>query len=114
MRAGSGPEVQARIIEGVREYLIAVRQQAEDRRTGNIPALDKYIEHRRMSSGCRPLFDIIEYSLDFQLPEEVVKHPLMAKMKDCTNDWVAFSNVRNIVLRSSSPGLNRVLGYFLL
>ncbi|KIJ41061.1 hypothetical protein M422DRAFT_255906 [Sphaerobolus stellatus SS14] len=92
MRAGAGPEVQRRIISGVKEYLIAVRQQADDRRTGNIPELEKYIEHRRMSSGCRPLFHIIEYSLDFQLPEEVVNHPLMVRMMDCVNDWVAFSN----------------------
>ena len=93
MRADAGPQVQRRIIAGVTEYLIAVRQQADDRRTGNIPELEKYIEHRRMSSGCRPLFDIIEYSLDFQLPDDVVNHPLMVKMKDCVNDWVALSNV---------------------
>ncbi|KIJ41130.1 hypothetical protein M422DRAFT_68403 [Sphaerobolus stellatus SS14] len=92
MSAGSGPDVQRRIIKGVKEYLVAVRGQAEDRRTGNIPELEKYIVHRRLSSGCRPLFDIIEFSLDFQLPAEVVSHPLMVKMKDCVNEWVAFSN----------------------
>ncbi|KAF8509108.1 terpenoid synthase [Hysterangium stoloniferum] len=92
MAAGAGPEVQARIIENVELYLVAVHQQAQDRASSNIPSLNAYIEHRRLSSGCKPLFDIMEYSLDIQLPAHIVDHPLMITMKNCVNDFVALSN----------------------
>lgn len=93
MSAGATPNVQARIVENVEQYLIAVHLQAQYRASGAIPALEDYIEHRRMSSGCKPLFDIIEYSMNMELPEEVLSHPLMHTMKNCVNDFVAFSNV---------------------
>ncbi|KAF8580485.1 terpenoid synthase [Ramaria rubella] len=89
---GAGPQVQARFINNLELYLIAVHQQARDRASNNIPTLEKYVSHRRTSSGCKPLFDILEYSLDMQLPDYIIEDPRMAKMKDCVNDFVAFSN----------------------
>ncbi|GJJ14034.1 hypothetical protein Clacol_008291 [Clathrus columnatus] len=92
MSTGTTPAVQARIVEDVEQYLIAVHLQAQYRDSGDIPSLEEYIEHRRMSSGCKPLFHIIEYSLNIEIPEEVLTHPLMVTMKNCVNDFVAFSN----------------------
>ncbi|KAF8590195.1 terpenoid synthase [Ramaria rubella] len=89
---GAGPQVQARCAENVELYLIAVHQQANHRDTGDIPALEDYIQLRRLSSGCKPLFDLLEYSLDMQLPDYIIENPLLITLKDCVNDFVAFSN----------------------
>lgn len=96
MSAGATPAVQDRIVENVEQYLIAVHLQAQYRASGAVPELQEYIEHRRLSSGCKPLFDIIEYSLNMELPEEVLSHPSMITMKNCVNDFVAFSNVSEL------------------
>ncbi|KAF8528719.1 isoprenoid synthase domain-containing protein, partial [Gautieria morchelliformis] len=88
----AGPEVQARCIENVELYLVAVHEQARHRDTNEIPTTEAYIDLRRLSSGCKPLFDLLEFSLDMQLPDYVIENPLMKTMKDCVNDFVAFSN----------------------
>ncbi|KAF8588089.1 terpenoid synthase [Ramaria rubella] len=88
----AGPEVQARCAENVELYLVAVHQQANHRDTGDIPSLEDYVQLRRLSSGCKPLFDLLEYSLDMQLPDYIIENPLLETLKDCVNDFVAFSN----------------------
>ncbi|KIJ41100.1 hypothetical protein M422DRAFT_255948 [Sphaerobolus stellatus SS14] len=90
--AVTGLPVQQRIMKGLQEYFGAVRLQAERRSSGEIPSWEVYIEHRRLSSACRPLFALAEAGLGIELPEEVVEHPLMVKMRNYTNDWVAISN----------------------
>jgi alpha-muurolene/germacrene-A/gamma-muurolene/(+)-delta-cadinol synthase len=91
----AGAEVQARCIENVELYLVAVHEQARHRDTNEIPTTQAYVDLRRLSSGCKPLFDLLEFSLDMQLPDYVIEDPLMKTMKDCVNDFVAFSNVSN-------------------
>ncbi|KAF8580583.1 terpenoid synthase [Ramaria rubella] len=90
--SGAGSEVQARFSHNMDLYFVGVNQQAKDRATGNIPSLNTYLNTRRMSSGCKPLFDLIEYSRNFELPSYVHENPLMVSMKDCINDFVAWSN----------------------
>ena len=89
----AAPGVQARCIENVELYLVAVHEQARHRDTGEVPTTQEYIELRRLSSGCKPLFDLLEYSLDMQLPDYIIEDPLMETLKNCCNDFVAFNNV---------------------
>jgi hypothetical protein len=52
-----------------------------------------YIEMRRETSGCKPVFDLIEYSLDLELPDVVVEHPVIVALNNAANDLVTWSNV---------------------
>lgn len=56
--------------------------------------MDKYIPLRRDNGGCKAAFALIEYGLGIDLPDYVVEHPVMQALDQETNDFVAWSNVR--------------------
>jgi hypothetical protein len=39
------------------------------------------------------VFDLIEYSLDLELPDAVVEHPVIVALNNGANDLVTWSNV---------------------
>ncbi|KAH9848860.1 terpenoid synthase [Lenzites betulinus] len=86
------PGPQARFKETLELFFEAVHQQARDRDTGIIPDLDSYINVRRDTSGCKPVFDLIEYAMDIDLPDFVVEHPIIKALNQGANDLVTWSN----------------------
>lgn len=94
-------------------FFKAVYQQALDRKNGVVPDLESYIAMRRDTSGCKPCFALIEvrlstesssrarpssnmdlqYAGSFDLPDEVVQHPVIQALEEATNDLVTWSNV---------------------
>ncbi|KAM5532938.1 hypothetical protein V8D89_013404 [Ganoderma adspersum] len=86
------PGPQARFKENLELFFEAVYQQARDRDTKLIPDLDSYISVRRDTSGCKPVFDLIEYAMDIDLPEHVVRHPVVQALNQGANDLVTWSN----------------------
>jgi hypothetical protein len=87
------PGPQARFKETLELFFEAVNQQARDRDAGIIADLESYIDVRRDTSGCKPVFDLIEYALYIDLPEEVITHPIIKALNQGTNDLVTWSNV---------------------
>ncbi len=85
--------MQARFKESLQLFFEAVNVQARARDAGEVPDLESYIDVRRDTSGCKPVFDLIEYAMDFELPEEVVNHPVIKALNQGTNDLVTWSNV---------------------
>lgn len=67
--------------------------QAADRDSNIIPDIESYISIRRDTSGCKPVFDLIEYALRIDLPDDVVNHPIIKALNQGTNDLVTWSNV---------------------
>lgn len=86
------PDVQARFKSSMQMFFEAVQRQAEDRGENVVPDLESYIDVRRDTSGCKPVFDLIEYSLDLELPEKVVEHPVIKALNQGANDLVTWSN----------------------
>jgi hypothetical protein len=84
-------------------FFEAVKQQALCRADGTVPEFDAYIEMRRETSGCKPVFDLIEYSLDLELPDAVVEHPVIVALNNGANDLVTWSNVSARPESSPSP-----------
>jgi hypothetical protein len=74
-------------------FFEAVNTQARARDEGIILDIESYIELRRDTSGCKPVFDLIEYSLGIDLPECVVTDPIIKALNEGTNDLVTWSNV---------------------
>ncbi|OSD08313.1 terpenoid synthase [Trametes coccinea BRFM310] len=87
------PGPQARFKENLELFFEAVHQQARDREAGVIPDLESYISVRRDTSGCKPVFDLIEYAMDIDLPDFVVAHPVIKALNEGANDLVTWSNV---------------------
>ena len=65
--------------------------QTESSRTSK--PIVQYIKRRCDTSGCKPVFDLIEYSLDLELPDDIVKHPVIVTLNQGTNDLVMWSNM---------------------
>ncbi|KAF8629977.1 hypothetical protein AX17_005542 [Amanita inopinata Kibby_2008] len=88
----AGPGCRERFIESMQLFFTAVAQQALDRASGMTPDLESYITVRRDTSGCKPCFQLIEYVGRFDLPQEVVEHPVIQSLEEATNDLVTWSN----------------------
>jgi hypothetical protein len=74
-------------------FFEAVNTQARARDNGIILDIESYIDLRRDTSGCKPVFDLIEYALDIELPEFVVTDPIIKALNEGSNDLVTWSNV---------------------
>jgi hypothetical protein len=78
-------------------FFEAVHQQALYRASGIVPDFDTFVELRRETSGCKPVFDLIEYSLDLELSDAIVEHPVIAALNNGANDLVTWSNVSAVL-----------------
>ena len=85
----------------------AVHLQAVHRAAGIVPNFSTYIEMRRETSACRAIFDLIEYSLDLELPGAVVEHPVIVALNNAANDFVTWSNVRSLSTPFLIPSANK-------
>lgn len=85
----------------MRTYLQGVQQEASFRTDGIPPDIQTYIEMRRDTSACKLVFDLIEYSLGLELPDDVIEHPSIMALNQCANDLVTWANVSTI--RSPIP-----------
>ncbi|KDQ61070.1 hypothetical protein JAAARDRAFT_125196 [Jaapia argillacea MUCL 33604] len=88
----AGPGVQARFKESLTLFFEAVNIQAKDRDAGVVPDLESYVDVRRDTSGCKPVFDLMEYALGIDLPDYVVEDPIIKALNQGTNDLVTWSN----------------------
>lgn len=85
--------MQMRFKESLHQFFEAVQVQARARTAGLIMDLESYIDIRRDTSGCKPVFDLIEYALGLDLPKFVVEDPIVRALNQNANDLVTWSNV---------------------
>jgi len=64
----------------------------EYRATGQYPRLSDHLLRRRANIGVIPSLDFLEYEIDWELPEEVLRDPKMAVVADAAADCVAICN----------------------
>ena len=76
------------------EYLESVVQEITDKNEHRILDIKGYIDARRLTSGVKPSFSIMELGLD--IPDEVMAHPAIQVMIVAAIDLVAFYNVSDI------------------
>ncbi|KAH7911694.1 isoprenoid synthase domain-containing protein [Hygrophoropsis aurantiaca] len=88
----AGPRCQRRFLEVFDMFFQAITQQSVDRTCGMIPDLESYISLRRDTSGCKPVFVLMEYAAGIDLPNEVADHPIIQDLNEATNDLVTWSN----------------------
>jgi len=90
--ADAKPAVQHRFKETLAQFFESVNLQARDRDANIIPDLESFIDIRRDTSGCKSVFDLVEYAMDIELPDEVHGHPVIAALRQGSNDLVTWSN----------------------
>ncbi|PLB43914.1 terpene synthase metal binding domain protein [Aspergillus steynii IBT 23096] len=57
-----------------------------------IPTIDRLIELRRGSIGATPIFALVEYAYDLELPDSVMQHPIIEKLGEIITDIVLIQN----------------------
>lgn len=79
-------------------FFQSVVTQTQNRAQGTIPDLESYITVRRDNSGCKPCFQLAEFSAGIDLPDEVIQHPVLQALEEASNDLVTWSNVRFVLI----------------
>ncbi|KAG9084179.1 hypothetical protein FRC07_013697 [Ceratobasidium sp. 392] len=92
MRVGSSPGTMQRLVEAIDLYTKASFQQSLNRSADNIPTIDEYIRLRRNTSAVKIMYPVIEYTLEFSLPDEVHSDPVMAELLVAGNDLLTWAN----------------------
>ena len=92
----AGPHCTRRFVDTVESYLDGTVRQAAYRDQDVIPSVDSYIALRRETSALHPCFVFIEFAARTDLPDDVFYHPVLSAMELAANDWVSWTNVRDI------------------
>lgn len=70
-------------------YCQGALTQVSDRLGNRLPSLEEILAVRRDSSGCRPLYSLVEYAHNLQIPDEVFDDPFIQELEDLGVDMVA-------------------------
>lgn len=83
----------SRFIKNFCKYTEVVGTEAELREKNQVLDIPGYIALRREISAVRTCFDLVEYCLDLDLPEEVHKDPVFINGYNAAMDLVFWANV---------------------
>ena len=85
---------QERFITLFSEYVYAVIQEASDRASGSVRGIKDYLRLMRLTAGPYPCFFPIEMDLD--IPDEVMTHPSMERIRSMAADSLVLGNVSSV------------------
>ena len=87
------PNCRRRFYHICADYIDAVGRVAEYRVQGKVLDLASYRELRRDNSAAYTCFELFEYALDIDLPDEVVEHPTFKNLQNWGCDLIWWANV---------------------
>ncbi|KAK1219384.1 Sesquiterpene synthase 10 [Marasmius sp. AFHP31] len=88
----AGPLASARFLEHCGDYIRAVSTEAELRERGQVLDVNDFVKLRRDNSAVILCFDLFEYALGIELPEEVVEDEMFREMYWAATDMVCWAN----------------------
>ena len=94
----SCPTAQERFVTSFSEYVYAVIEEASDRARGSIRGIKDYLRLTRLTAGPYPCFFPIEMDLD--IPDEVMAHPSMERIRSLAAESLVLGNVSNVCSHS--------------
>ncbi|KAK0220872.1 terpenoid synthase [Armillaria nabsnona] len=81
---------QKRFVESFGHYVNSVVEQAKDRQQGRTRNIDDYFTVRRLTIGVYPSYALL--GLDYELPDEVVHHPIVVGLGRLGRDMIIMDN----------------------
>ena len=84
---------QERFITSFSEYVYAVIEEASDRASGSVRGIKDYLRLTRLTAGPYPCFFPLEMDLD--IPEEVMTHPSIERIRSMAAESLVLGNVSN-------------------
>ncbi len=91
--ARAGPDTARRFLEHLCSYARTVGKEAELRERDEILDIRGYIALRREIGGVKSCFDLVEYCLDINLPQEIYEDPVFVSGYNAAMDQITWSNV---------------------
>lgn len=88
-----GANCRRRFAELCEKYIAAVVREADLRGRGEVLGVEAYRLLRRCNSAVDYCFGLFEYVLGIDLPDEVMDHPVLRRMRDSAVDMICWSNV---------------------
>ncbi|KAF8901445.1 isoprenoid synthase domain-containing protein [Mucidula mucida] len=93
--ARAGPDTARRFLEHLCSYARTVGKEAELRERDEILDIRGYIALRREIGGVKSCFDLVEYCLDINLPQEIYEDPVFVSGYNAAMDQITWSNYLN-------------------
>ncbi|KAF9263792.1 terpenoid synthase [Marasmius fiardii PR-910] len=88
----AGPTSSARFLRHLKDYINSVATEAEYRERDEILDVDAFMELRRNNSAVILCFDLLEYVLGIELPDEVYEDPTFEELYWSAVDMVCWAN----------------------
>ncbi|CAE6499473.1 unnamed protein product [Rhizoctonia solani] len=92
MHLDGTPAMLRRFVGSLDYYTEACFQQKVNRSVDSIPTIEEYIQLRRDTSAMKIAFAVLEYTLNLNLPDEVVNHPIVTELAIAGNDILTWAN----------------------
>ncbi|KAJ7210297.1 isoprenoid synthase domain-containing protein [Mycena rebaudengoi] len=83
--------IQRRFIQTLELFFEGVVQQRAPA-VGVVSDLEAYIDSRRERSASKPMFVLIEYAHNLNIPDNAIAHADIKKLEDAANDFITWSN----------------------
>ena len=90
-----------RFVSAFLECLDGLTQEAVDRKHHHVRNFDGYLDIRRETIGCKPVFAFIE--LELEIPDDVFNHRSLTHLRLWANEMICIANVSSnifVVLHS--------------
>lgn len=88
LQEGSSIGTQRRFARAMQHYTSGVAEHVEHFTTNHIPSLQEMLQTRQLSVGVAPLYHLVEYAHELQLPDEVFEHPVIQALERLGADFV--------------------------
>lgn len=77
-----------RYIKAMKSYCAGALQHVEDHVADRIPTIQEMLDTRRMSIGAFPMYPLIEFAYDLNIPDEVFAHPTISTLENLGAEFV--------------------------
>ncbi|KAK6845983.1 terpene synthase metal binding domain protein [Apiospora arundinis] len=92
LAAGSSPRIIKRYVDAMKAYCAGALQHVEDYAADRMPTVPEMLETRRMSIGVFPMYPLVEFAYDLNLPDEVFLHPTIQMLENLGAEFVMMMN----------------------
>ncbi|KAH0359153.1 terpenoid synthase, partial [Aureobasidium melanogenum] len=87
-----GISAQIRYRNAMNGYCDGVLEHVRSSSRQEVPTPEEYLEVRKLSSGCEPLYALVEYAYGLKLSDDQVREPSVTKLKDASTKIALLHN----------------------
>lgn len=78
-----------RYIRATQDYCEGALAHVQDQLDGNNPSLEDLVAKRRQSASAAPLYHLVAWAHDLDVPDEAFDHPTIRELEELAADMVS-------------------------